>query len=500
MRKYYIIALGILISQVTFGQNEDDALRYSMADYQGSARYESMAGSFGALGADFSSIQSNPAGLARFSTSQFSFSLRNNLINTTSNFSNQQSKDFGNAFKVGTMGLVLTTDQSRGRSGITFSQITLGYTRVNNYHSNINISGRTEASLLHEFADLGTGIAPDNDNIYFERPFTTGLAYEVYLLNYDPSTQEYYSTLDNPNISSALVNQSRNIEKRGGMGDYNFGFSLNYLNRFYFGASANYRTVNYKEEYVHNETAVAKDEVDFEYFNYRYNLETKGGGLNLKFGFLYLHSEALRMGLAVETPSFLRLTDNWTARMDANIWNGTQYVSTFTDPSYIPTGEYEYKIWTPTKTKASIAYVFNMKGSINVDVEHVAYNTARLKSMAFNELSYDFALENQEVRNQYRNVLNLRIGGELSIGGTFFVRGGYAFLPSPYKKDISTNFATQLITTGIGKKWRNSQFDIAYKNKIFDQEYYMVNPAYGDVGTTIATASNSVIVSYTLTF
>ncbi|MDX1445759.1 hypothetical protein [Lishizhenia sp.] len=500
MKKYLTLTLGILISQLSIAQNEDDALRYSMTDYQGSARFEAMAGSFGALGADFSSSQINPAGIARFSTSQFSFSFRNNLIDTRSTYANQQSNDFGNAFKMGTLGLVLTTDQSTSRSGITFSQFTLGYTRVNNYHSNIQISGRNDVSLLDEFVALGDGISPDNDDIYFYRPFTTGLAYEVYLLDYDYPNQEYYSSLNNPSISSRTVNQTRNIEKRGGMGDYNIGFSLNYLNRFYFGANANYRTVNYKEEYTHTETAVADQEVNFEYFDYIYNLETSGGGFNMKLGFLYLHSEALRMGLSLETPSFLRLTDNWTARMKASIYNGTEYVETKTAVDFIPTGEYDYRIWTPMKTKASIAYVFNMKGSINVDVEHVAYNTARLKPILTNNDNYDFATENQEVRNQYRNVLNLRIGGELSIGGTFFVRGGYAFLPSPYKKEISKNYSTQLITMGIGKKWRNSQIDIAYKNKIFDQEYFMVNPTFGDVGSTISTASNSIILSYTLIF
>lgn len=204
--------------------------------------------------------------------------------------------------------------------------------------------------------------------------------------------------------------------------------------------------------------------------------------------------------LLKETPSFLRLTDSWTARMNASIWNGSTYIQQETPSEFIPTGEYEYRIWTPLKTKASIAYVFNMKGALNVDLEHVAYNTARLKSSVDATAGYDFKNENNEVRNQYRNVLNLRIGGEYSIGGTFFLRGGYAFLPSPYKKSISESFATQLITVGIGKKWRNSQFDLAYKNKIFQQEYYMVNPDWGDVGTSIATASNSIILSYTLTF
>lgn len=60
----------ILFPLLAFSQNETDLYRYSRTTYGGSARFESMAGSFGALGADMSCSQTNPAGMGRFSSSK----------------------------------------------------------------------------------------------------------------------------------------------------------------------------------------------------------------------------------------------------------------------------------------------------------------------------------------------------------------------------------------------------------------------------------------------
>lgn len=501
MVKYYLSLLGVVLSPLLFAQNEDDALRYSMTDYQGSARYEAMAGSFGALGADFSSVQSNPAGIARFTTSQFSFSFRNNSQLTRSNYAGSSASANSNAFKMGTFGFVFTNDNSRSRSGIVFNQITLGYTRLGNFHNNQRIKGTNDVSLLDQFANNGYGIDAPSGDIYIYRPFTTGLAYDVYLLDYDPNTMTYYSSLDNQNISTREVNTIRDIEKRGGMGEFNLGFAANYMNYIYFGASVNYRVVNYKEDYRHVETPVAIDETNFSRFDYTYNQETSGGGVNIKLGALFLPVDRFRIGLAFESPTFLRLTDKWGSNMTSEIWNGNGYDHLYIDQQYVPSGEYDYRIWTPMKTRASVAYIFNLRASLNLDVEHMAYSTSRLLPSINNFASdYDFGIENDEIRNQYRNVLNVRLGGEIAFGGTFFVRGGYAFLPSPYKPSITDALASQIFSFGIGKKWKNSQLDIAYKHKTFGEEYYMVNPDLGNVRTDFNTLSNSIILSYTLVF
>ena len=48
---------------IMYSQNINDALNYTDNSYQGTARFNSMSGAFGALGGDLSSIAVNPADL-----------------------------------------------------------------------------------------------------------------------------------------------------------------------------------------------------------------------------------------------------------------------------------------------------------------------------------------------------------------------------------------------------------------------------------------------------
>ena len=73
MKSLSLIIVLLFSSTILFAQNEVDALRYSENFNGGTARYMSMGGAFGALGGDLSVLSTNPAGIAVFRTSKFSF-------------------------------------------------------------------------------------------------------------------------------------------------------------------------------------------------------------------------------------------------------------------------------------------------------------------------------------------------------------------------------------------------------------------------------------------
>ncbi|MCD4745380.1 MAG: hypothetical protein K8R58_03690, partial [Bacteroidales bacterium] len=73
MKKKSLIVLFVtLYSLSLFAQNDVDALRYSKITFGGSARYMALSGAFGALGADFSTLSTNPAGIGLYKKSEFS--------------------------------------------------------------------------------------------------------------------------------------------------------------------------------------------------------------------------------------------------------------------------------------------------------------------------------------------------------------------------------------------------------------------------------------------
>ncbi|PHR47627.1 MAG: hypothetical protein COA32_06640 [Fluviicola sp.] len=477
---------------ISYAQNENDVLRYSTTDVYGSARFEAMAGSFGALGADFSAIQINPASMGRFSSSQASFSFNNTIVQTTGLYNDVRTKTNNNSFKISNAGAVITNDISVKNDGRLYNQITVGYTRLKNFDYNRRYEGQNFYSLLDVFANMGYGIDPEF--IYTERPFTTGLAYDTYAVDYDPSTGEYISRL-----TPGDMYHNREINTSGGIGEFHIGYSENYMNKLYYGVSLGIRRFNYEQDYVHNETLLDTSGVSLRSFDYIYNLATSGTGYNLKLGFLYLPSDFFRIGFAFESPTIATLEDNWRANMTATHDYGTESIQ----EKYVPEGRFEYQLKTPMKIRGSFAYVLNYRGAVNVDLEMARFNAGELRPEggAFNTQGYNFAAENEEVQNQFRTVLNTRIGFEYMILKDVFVRAGYALLPQPYKKQVGNlNMPNQTFAGGLGWKINNINLDLSYRQLRLNSEYYAFDPSKSENRTEFTSVLHNIVFTFNLTF
>ncbi|MGB4535138.1 MAG: hypothetical protein WBI34_03120, partial [Tenuifilaceae bacterium] len=92
-RKLFFLII-MLNSLHVLAQDHQDALRLSQSLNSGTARFVSMGGAFGALGADFSSLSFNPAGLGVYRTSEFTVttSIKNKEVNSV--YLNQPAKDY----------------------------------------------------------------------------------------------------------------------------------------------------------------------------------------------------------------------------------------------------------------------------------------------------------------------------------------------------------------------------------------------------------------------
>lgn len=492
MIRSIVITISLLLGGISYAQNENDVLRYSTTDVYGSARFEAMAGSFGALGADFSAIQINPASMGRFSSSQASFSFNNTIVQTTGLYNDVRTKTNNNSFKISNAGAVITNDISVKNDGRLYNQITVGYTRLKNFDYNRRYEGQNFYSLLDVFANMGYGIDPEF--IYTERPFTTGLAYDTYAVDYDPSTGEYISRL-----TPGDMYHNREINTSGGIGEFHIGYSENYMNKLYYGVSLGIRRFNYEQDYVHNETLLDTSGVSLRSFDYIYNLATSGTGYNLKLGFLYLPSDFFRIGFAFESPTIATLEDNWRANMTATHDYGTESIQ----EKYVPEGRFEYQLKTPMKIRGSFAYVLNYRGAVNVDLEMARFNAGELRPEggAFNTQGYNFAAENEEVQNQFRTVLNTRIGFEYMILKDVFVRAGYALLPQPYKKQVGNlNMPNQTFAGGLGWKINNINLDLSYRQLRLNSEYYAFDPSKSENRTEFTSVLHNIVFTFNLTF
>ena len=86
MKKIIALLLAVFSVGSIVAQGVSDAVRFSLNDLGGTARFSALSGAFGALGGDFSSINVNPAGSAVFSNNQVGFTLNNFSIKNKSNY------------------------------------------------------------------------------------------------------------------------------------------------------------------------------------------------------------------------------------------------------------------------------------------------------------------------------------------------------------------------------------------------------------------------------
>ena len=461
--KSFIFLLFLSLSAIGYSQGDADLFRFSKTQIYGSSRFEAMGGAFGALGADLSASQINPASFGRFSSSQTYFSL--GYLNTKNKVLFQGDETITNrsSFKPNSIGAVFVEDDSDRMSGYQYIQFGLGFNRLQNFNNKFEYSGYQYESLLEAFAASAKGVPWEN--LYITHPFTSSLAWETYTIDPDGSAG-YVAVLNNDGDQF----HRRSVETKGGMNEYYISLSGNYMNAIYVGANIGFRTINYEETTNHYEEVTDTTGNDLRSFDYSYNLLTKGNGANLKLGFIYLPRDNFRLGFAFHTPTFYELTDDTRADMTAQFNYGERIVI----DSLKPIGNYKYKLRTPPKFVTSAAYVFGTRGCLSMDVEYVNYAWANLRSTNDPQYQdYDFTIENNAAKEILQSAVNIRVGGELVFNSVVFLRGGLRLSSKAYNDKVQVeNGWDKTISTGVGYKSGNWVFNLSARKMYLSRNYF----------------------------
>ena len=457
-----------MISSWGLSQNEEDALRYSQTYFGGTARNISMAGAMTAIGGDYSASSQNPASLARFNKNNFSFTPLVEMNTVTSSFYGNTDGYRSTKMKIGNFSYLKAYKIPENMSnGWLTLQLGLGYQRINSFAGTKRYSGEIDSSIIHNFINDANGTT--TEHIYNQFPFGAGLAYDTYAI--DPDTNNFYTT----QLKGNSIHK-RTIETNGGIDEYSFAMSANYQNKFYLGGTFNINRVNYESSFTHNEDFVKKDSIWLNSIDYLGYLNTKGYGVNVKIGGIYLPSDKLRIGFAIHTPTFYKLNDQWGNDMKAYT-DDPDYPVKYIKDIYKPIGEYDYLLRTPLKANISVGYIIKKKASVGMEVEYINYRDSKLKSVSFSEAPYNFIAENTQIKNIYQQRLNLKIGGEYRVNPMLYLRGGYAYYASPYttKSEVNTT-ATQFISGGFGLNFGAYYFDFGITHKNLSYDYFAYNP------------------------
>ena len=448
IRTYLLSCLLLWPTVSLFGQNEQDALLHSLYSSTGSARSLGMAGAFSAVGADLSSATLNPAGLGFYRRSEFGITPAFRLANNEAEFLGTINSASKTNFGIGSWGFAFFNqvyrDDGRKREevekGLKSYTLAFGQNQLDNYYREVRASGYNEfSSITDMFAERASGRFADQ--LLGDPNSLEGLAFTVFAIDtLAGSINQYF-----PAFNNGRIDQNMQMIETGRNNEWFIAFGGNVSDRIYFGLSMGVQSIRYSQQFIFQENDVnnlhrfyqnnpLNPSFPLEFpaasLEYEDEFSTAGNGINGRFGLIYRPVDALRVGISVQTPTFLSLTDEFYSRIrlegDPGIFDGAQQQET-------ERGQFDYRLRTPYRATLGLMYLFGKQGFISADVDLTDYTAARLStnvpinSPAF----YDFQSENAAIQRSYKQAVNVRLGGELR-ADAFRFRAGAGYFGSPF--------------------------------------------------------------------
>jgi len=480
MKRLTFINLLMLISVIqVLSQTALDALRYSRIFYNGTARFTGTGGAFGSLGADFSTLATNPAGIAMYRSSEFTISPAFYIGYNKSEYNHTFGRDSEVNFALSNFGFVYTifTGKANRSGGIRSVNIGFGMNRQNDFNERVFIQGPNHtSSILNSFTDiLNTPPVTKPNMVRYDYPFDIGLAYDCGLIFYDSIQKHYFSDMPDGGVF-----QEKLIRNWGSINEFDLAFGSNIADKLYIGLTIGIPSIRYFSESIYREYDTGDSIPYFQSLSYSYNYSTTGTGVNFKLGLIYRPANWVRFGAAIHTPTWYPDVNDYY-----NSYMAATYDSVLNYPAQAsPEGFYNYQMMTPFRAIGSLALFIGNLGFISGEYEYVAYNQARYKAPGD-----DFEDINTVIRNDYSSPVNFRIGTEWRIL-IMRIRGGFGYYGSPDRSgDIGPRY---IISGGFGVHLQRFFADIAYQWTKSESQYYLYD-------LTMVNAANLTLYSHTIT-
>lgn len=479
-----------------------DALRYSVDNLNGTARFRAMGGAFGAIGGDLSAMNINPAGSSIFNYNQATISLTSfNKSNNASYFgTNSQTKE--NSLDINQLGAVFVFNDNNAKSGWKKFALGLNYENANNFDDFIVSEGvnpyNSMDSYFLRFANARSGNIAGS--YYSDLDFIDQqalLGYDSYMIDYDSTNDSYYTNVP----TGGNYYHKNTIQAKGYNGKFTMNFSGAYEDKLYLGMNMNFHFTDYVRTsslYESNLNPFYATYYSIDSARFNNEVYTYGTGFSLNLGAIYKATQNVRLGLAYETPTWYRLNDELTQSISSyyNYTDPSTLASTMDEAYVIPNvvNVYPtYKIQTPSKLTASGTVLFGKKGLLSID--YIAKNYAKTKFKPNNEII--FSTINTQIQNELQDNYELRIGGEYKIK-KWSLRGGYRFEQSPYKVDLA--FGDLMgYSGGFGYNFGNSKLDISYTNEHRARTETLLTSGLNDPAR-IRNYNNNVTLTYVINF
>lgn len=432
-----------LMATTAFSQSLTDALRYSTVYPGGTARTAGAGGAFGALGGDFGGITINPASLATYRSSEFTFSpgIRNEKTESILQGSTLSTSNSENHFGLENLGLVLS-NQPIASDWYT-SNLAIGFNKIANFDRSYNFSGATIGSITERWVELANGLNFQQLDDFEAYPaYSTGAIYDF-------EEDGFYET-DFQGLPDQAVSKGQFVDQEGSINELSLTWAGNYKNKMSIGLGVGIPFLSFEELKTYYEEDPNGEIPIFDDLEYTEYLNTTGTGVNLKAGFIYTPARVLRIGASVQSPTWYFLTDDYDTNV-AYSFTDSQGAQSYDESS--PAGTFRYRFrapWIATISAATLYKAGDIQGFVSADLEYKDYSSANynLTANSVEEADREYGrLLNAEINQELTSAASIRLGTELAYK-KLRLRGGVQLTQSAFEADDGATSET--LSLGIG--------------------------------------------------
>ena len=447
------------ISYTGYSQTFEDVLRYSSYFHEGTARFNSMGGAFGALGGDLSAISINPASSSIFIDSEFGVTLNYKNLKISNRLNNYKTSSKNDYYSYGGAGVVLVYENRKSKFSVAYNNHILG-----DFDSSFNISGNNNNGIDNYFLYYADGI-PSEDLLIYDGETSQSvytflgdnygfadqqafLGYQSFIINDSGDNYNNYIT----NAQYDNLDQNLDIFRTGNHFKHsiNLGFSFN--NHLFTGININMHETLFEETKVFEEFGYAENS-NVQRIFFKEDLLAYGTGFSFQLGSI-IKIKQLRVGLSYSTPTILKIEEENSQIIETDIIEKDGLTTYRIDPNTINMYD-EYELRLPSKSLFSLAYIFGSRGLLSFDYEITKFNESKFDDSNGND-SYLNSL-NYSIKNNMAGISeSIRFGGEYRLKN-LNLRAGYLY----YKgADLDLKNKISGLSAGVGINYGYLDVDI----------------------------------------
>ena len=482
--KYIFFAVSLFAALSANAQETYENAKLAGEDLNGTARYVGMGGAMEALGADISTIGSNPAGIGLFRHSNVSLSAGLLMQSDGKEFSNGKKTNLS----FDQIGGVYTTRTGQ-KSFLNFG---FNYHKSKNFDYILNAAGSLNGSSQNKQSYIKGALGNQNDggfnvgknkdgqNIGYVDAKSSDVAYTWSQIDYLYWNSLIPGSTGTYNYEKA-TDYTLDRAHTGYIGNYDFAVSGNLNDRVYLGLTFGMKDVNYKG-----------------YSEYRENLNNAGGvlvrderkvtgsGFDITAGVIVrpVAESPFRIGAYVKSPTWYDLTTSNVTRL--------VYASGTSSQEKGVANSYDFKMWTPWKFGFSLGHTVGNYLALGATYEYENYSNinSRVNDGGYYDYYYGQYYEssspdkimNNHTKEVLKGVSTLKLGVEYKPVSNVALRAGYNYVSAMYVNDaqkdpglasLGTSYSSTTdytnwgeinrFTLGVGYQIKKFNIDLAYQ-------------------------------------